>query len=254
MYHQEFRTRPIDEVIKDIRSIPNRYFVFWDDNFFADPAYAKALLRELAPLNKKWAAQVTTHSCHDEELLSLAKTAGCVYLFLGLESFSEQGLRDANKSFNCVEQYGPIVSALHFHGISVQAGIVFGFDSDTVEVFENTLDLCEDIGIDGVTASILTPFPGTTLYEQFKKEGRLLPVDWSYYNAKTRVAFRPKQMTSDELLEGYNKFRGNIYSWRSIVSRLAKSKVNLAYNLLINLGYRKAYKRFMGSISRKKTN
>lgn len=164
-------------------------------------------------------------------------------LFLGLESFSEQGLRDANKNFNRIEEYGPIVSSLHFHGISVQAGIVFGFDSDTVGVFENTLHACEAIGIDGVTASILTPFPGTALYEQLKKEGRLLPVDWSYYNGKTRVAFKPKHMTPDELLEGYNKFRGNFYSWRSIVSRLTKSKINLAYNLLINLGYRQAYRR-----------
>lgn len=97
--------------------MPNKYFVFWDDNFFANPVYTKGLLKELARLNKRWAAQVTVYSCEDEELISLAKSAGCLYLFLGLESFSEQGLRDANKNFNHIEEYGKIVNKLHRHGI-----------------------------------------------------------------------------------------------------------------------------------------
>lgn len=71
----------------------------------------------------------------------------------------------------------------------------------------NTLKYCESIGTDGVTASILTPFPGTELYNQFQREKRLLPVDWSYYNGKTRVAFQPKLLTPEELLKGYHSFR-----------------------------------------------
>lgn len=244
IYHNEFRTRPIDEVIKDISSMPNKYFVFWDDNFFADQVYTKGLLKELARLNKRWAAQVTAYSCEDEELISLAKAAGCLYLFLGLESFSEQGLRDANKNFNHIEEYREVVNKLHRHGINIQAGIVFGFDSDTSEVFESTLRACINIGVDGVTASILTPFPGTDLYEQYKNEGRLLDVDWDYYNSKTRVAYVPKRMSHKELLNGYNEFRRKFYSWRSIVIRLSKSRVNVLYNLAMNFGYKRAYRNF----------
>ncbi|WP_208925840.1 B12-binding domain-containing radical SAM protein [Desulfitobacterium hafniense] len=244
IYHNEFRTRPVDEVIKDIGSMPNKYFVFWDDNFFADPVYTKALLKDLARLNKRWAAQVTACSCEDEELLSLAKSAGCLYLFLGLESFSEQGLRDANKNFNKIEEYGKVVNKLHRHGISIQAGIVFGFDSDTLDVFETTLKACNKIGVDGVTASILTPFPGTSIYEQYKKEGRLLDVDWDHYNGKTRVAYVPKRMNCKELLNGYNEFRGKFHSWRSIVKRISKSRVNIFYSLAMNYGYKRAYRNF----------
>jgi radical SAM superfamily enzyme YgiQ (UPF0313 family) len=241
IYNQEFRTRPPREVVNEIKLIRNRYFVFWDDNFFADPDYTKALLKEMAPLKKRWAAQVTAHSCHDEELLTLAKKAGCIYLFLGLESFSEQGLRDANKSFNRIDHYRLIVDKLHRHGISVQAGVVFGFDSDTPEIFAKTLKACEAIGIDGVTPSVLTPFPGTPLYDQYKREARLLPVDWSYYNGKTRVAFIPKHMSPEDLLRGYDDFRGTFLSWGSILRRLLKSKVNVPYGFLMNWGYRKAY-------------
>ncbi len=241
IYQPEFRTRPIPEVVRDIANISNRYFVFWDDNFFADKDYTKALLKAITPLGKLWAAQVTAHSCEDDELLTLAKRAGCLYLFLGLEAFSAESLADAHKQINRIDQYQSIVGRLHRHGISVQAGVVFGFDSDTPEVFSNTLQACELIGVDGVTPSILTPYPGTPVYEQYKAEGRLLPVDWSYYNGKTRVAFEPRQMPADELLAGYDSFRGEFLSWRSICRRLGKSRTNLPYTLLMNLGYRRAY-------------
>lgn len=247
IYCQQFRTRPVEEVIEDIKSISNRHFVFWDDNFFADSKYAKKLLRALEPLKKKWAAQVTAQSCKDAELLYLARKAGCLYLFLGLESFSIEGLKDANKNFNRVDQYSEIVKLIHVYGISVQAGVVFGFDSDTRDVFNKALEFCELLGIDGVTASILTPFPGTGLYDKLKKEGRLLPVDWSHYNGKTKVSFEPKQLTCSELLEGYHSFRVKFYSWRSIVRRLFKSRVNVVYNLAVNAGYKKACRKFLGS-------
>lgn len=244
IYHQEFRARPLDEVVEDIKSIPNRHFVFWDDNFFADPLYTKNLLKELIPLKKKWAAQVTAYSCLDEQLLALAKKAGCVYLFLGLESFSNQSLRDARKEFNVVDQYKLIINKIHGNGICVQAGVVFGFDADNLQTFDLTLDLCESLGVDGATVSILTPYPGSSLYSELKDEGRILPVDWSYYNGKTKVSFKPKQMTPEELLAGYNSFRRQFYSYRSIMKRLAVSRVNIVYNLSMNLGYKRAYQHY----------
>lgn len=244
IYHPDFRTRPLNEVIEDIKQIPNRHFVFWDDNFFADTEYTKKLLSAMQSLNKKWAAQVTAHSCKDKELLNLAKSSGCIYLFLGLESFWADSLKDANKEFNKVEQYAEIVKLVHNFDISVQAGVVFGFDSDTADVFSRTLKFCEFIGIDGATVSILTPFPGTALYNKYKKEGRLLSVDWSYYNGKTKVSFQPEHFTPQQLLEGYHQFRGSFYSWKSIIKRLTKSRVNITYNLFMNFGYRQSFKNF----------
>ncbi|GHV31784.1 B12-binding domain-containing radical SAM protein [Clostridia bacterium] len=238
IYHDCFRSRPVSEVIAEIRAIKSRFFVFWDDNLFADREYAKALLRGLAPLKRKWAAQATIRDCADEELLSLAKAAGCMYLFVGLEAFSDRSLNDAGKTVNRVDDYAPIVGAIHRHGIMVQAGIVFGFDSDGRDVFERTLAACEKLGIDGATASILTPFPGTPIYEQFKAEGRLLSEDWSRFNSKTAVAFAPKNMAAEELFAGYLSFRRRFYSIGSFVRRMSVSRTNVAVNFVINLGYR----------------
>lgn len=243
IYCSQFRTRPVAEVTADIAAIAQRHFVFWDDNFFADKGYVRELLQALIPLGKKWAAQVTAHDCLDDELLGLAKRAGCIYLFIGLESFTPQGLADADKSINRVGEYGKIVERLHRHGISVQAGVVFGFDSDGPQVFALAAEQCARIGIDGVTVSLLTPFPGTPLYEKYRAEKRLLPVDWSYYNGKTKVAYRPKRMSGEELLAGYQWFRKKFYSWAGIIRRLLKIRVNAGYNLAMNLGYKRAIRK-----------
>lgn len=242
IYHPVFRKRPVDEVIRDIASIKSRYFVFWDDNLFADIEYAKILLKELKKLKKKWAAQVTLVSCRDEELLEIASQSGCLYLFIGLESFLQESLLLANKDINIVSEYQQIISLIHKHRICVQAGIIFGFDADKKDIFAKTLQASEEMGIDGATVSILTPFPRTFVYNQLKKENRLLSDDWADYNGKTRVAFRPKHMTPEELYEGYMWFRRKFYSWGSIYRRLNKSRVRLMYNFLVNLGYKMALK------------
>ena len=250
IYHHRFRTRPVGEVAGEIRTLPSKFFVFWDDNLFADKKYAKELLRTLAPLKRRWAAQATLRDCADEELLELAKSAGCVYLFVGLESFSEKSLGDAGKGVNRTADYAPVINAIHRHGIMIQAGIIFGFDSDTPAVFDETLKACESLGIDGATVSMLTPFPGTPIYNQLKAAGRLTAgeriivegrhasPDWSKYNSKTSIAFVPLNMSADELWNGYNRFRRRFYSFGSFIRRMRVSKTNVIINFIINLGYR----------------
>ncbi len=238
IYCSGFRTRPVPEVMADIQSMGNWYFVFWDDNFFGDPEYAIRLMTALKRLRRRWAAQVSIDRCADDRLLQLAHESGCVYLFVGLESFSEKSLASVNKGFNRVTRYRETIERIHQHGICVQAGVIFGFDADGKEVFANTLRACESMGIDGVTVSVLTPLPGTRLYDEMKKSGRLATGDWSWFNGKTRVAFRPKQMTPQELFSGYLWFRRQFYSFRSMLRRMAVSRTCLIHNFGVNLGYK----------------
>ncbi len=238
IYHDSFRTRPKAEVIREIQALPGRHFVFWDDNFFADKSYALELMQALTPLKKRWAAQVTLKACADESLLKAAAAAGCLYLFVGVESFSSTSLHSAGKGINQVEDYRQIIEKLHKYKIMIQAGIVFGFDGDTPEVFSDTLQACEMLGIDGTTVSLLTPLPRTPIYEEMKKEGRLLTENWNCYDGKTQVAFTPLHMTPDQLFSGYMNFRRRFYSLSSFVRRMKISKTHPLYNLAINLGYR----------------
>jgi radical SAM superfamily enzyme YgiQ (UPF0313 family) len=237
IYHGGFRTRPVDEVMADIESMGSRYFVFWDDNFFGEADYAIRLMTALKRLRRRWAAQVSIDRCADDRLLQLAREAGCVYLFIGLESFSEAGLASVNKGFNQVSRYAETIRRIHQHGICVQAGVIFGFDADGKNVFARTLEACESMGIDGVTVSVLTPLPGTRLYDEMQREDRLIGNDWAWFDGKTRVAFRPRQMSAEELYAGYMWFRRKFYSFRSMFKRMAVSRTNLVHNLFVNLGY-----------------
>lgn len=243
IYHNRFRTRPVSEVIREISLMKSRFFVFWDDNFFADRTHAMEVMAQLKPLGKRWAAQVTLADCNNEELLEKASAAGCLYLFVGLESFSPASLRGVNKGINRVGAYEEIIGKLHKHKIMIQAGIVFGFDEDTPDSFRQTLEGCEALGIDGVTVSLLTPLPCTPVYAQMKREERLLNEDWSLYNGKTDVVFQPRNMTSEQLYEGYIDFRRRFYSLPSFVRRMRVSRTHPFYNFVMNLGYRLAIKR-----------
>ena len=173
-------------------------------------------------------------------MLRLAAESGCKALFIGFESFSQASLDGTNKSFNRVEDYRELVAKLHAHGIAVQAGIMLGFDGDGPDVFERTVRAADDIGIDSATISLVVPFPGTLLFARLEREGRILTRDWAKYNGKTDVVFRPKLMTAEALLAGFQWTRRRFYSWSSIWTRLSRSHTGLKWNILRNVGYHRA--------------
>lgn len=239
IYHEGVRFRPVNEVAAEVRSFRTPFFTFWDDQLFMDRRHAMRLFEALSGIGKRWAGMVTLASVHDERLLAAAARAGCACLFLGLESFSSESLRLAQKAFNVVESYEEGVARIHRHGIAVQAGIVFGFDGDDESTFETTLRGATRAAIDGATVSILTPFPRTPLYEDLKRDGRLLTEDWSYYNGKTAVAFQPARMSPEALWQGYMWFRRRFFSPACIWERLRRSGVRPIQSLALNWGYRR---------------
>ncbi len=237
MYGRRPRKRPVEQVVAEYTSFPGKVIIFWDDNIAGDREYAKALFRGIAPYHKWWSSQASIHAGQDEEFLELAAKSGCKQLFLGLESISQASLDESNKRFNVVEDYARIIARIHSYGIAVQAGIVFGFDCDTPAIFADTLDFLEETGTQNATFNILTPFPGTALYKKLEAQGRLISYDWDRYNSRADVVFKPRNMTCDELLEGYRLANRRFYSPASIARRLTKSPVGVWWTLPINLAY-----------------
>ena len=158
-------------------------------------------------------------------------------LFIGLESISQASMNDVSKGFNRVDEYARAIERIQAHGIAVQAGIVLGFDHDTAAVFEDTLDFLEAAGVQNATFNILTPFPGTPLHLRLDAEGRILSRDWTKYNGRADVVFRPQHMSPEALLAGYHYANRRFYSCRSIRRRLLRSPVGLYWTLPLNLAY-----------------
>jgi len=237
MYRDGLRKRPIAEVAAEYGSFQGKIIIFWDDNIAADKEYAKALFRAIAPHRKWWSSQASIHAARDDEFLHEAAASGCKQLFIGLESISQSSMKEVRKGFNRVEDYAHVVERIHAHGIAVQAGIVFGFDNDTRAIFKETIDFLEETGVQNATFNILTPYPGTPLFKRLDAQGRILTRDWRKFNGRADVVFQPRQMSTDDLLEGFRYANQRFYSLSSVAKRLWRSPVQIWWNLPLNLAY-----------------
>ncbi len=244
VYGHGHRTRPIHEVLREIETFDGDTFIFWDDNIVGSPNYSKELFRRLIPYKKKWLGQGSITVTRDPALLRLAAESGCIGLFIGIESVSQGSLESVNKGFNRVGSLQTDIQKLHDAGIAVLAGIIFGFDTDDETVFDRTLDIAVRSAIDGISFSILTPYPGTKLFHKLTAEGRILHYDWPRYNSEYAV-FVPRLMSPEQLEEGHNRANREFYSASSIMKRLLKSRTQLGLTVKLNLADRKySYGRF----------
>jgi radical SAM superfamily enzyme YgiQ (UPF0313 family) len=242
MYQSRVRQRPVSEVAEEYGSFSGKVMILWDDNIACDLEYAKTLFRALTPHRKWWSSQASIQAAHDDEFLELAARSGCKQLFLGLESMSQDSVNEVHKGFNRVTDYTRAIERIHSHGIAVQAGLVFGFDHDNSGIFRETVDFLDAAGVQNATFNILTPFPGTPLFERFQAEGRILTRDWSKYNGRADVVFRPRLMSPEQLMAGFRYANQRFYSLKSIGKRMAQSSVGLPWALPLNLSYAWSWK------------
>ena len=211
-----------------------------DDNIVGNGAYAKALFRRLIPYRLKWASQSSITIARDQDLLKLARRSGCMGLFIGFESLSQNTLKEMGKSFNRVRSYSEMIKRIHSYGIGIQGSFIFGNDGDTPSVFAEVVDFTEKVRLDAALFSILPPFPGTRLYRRMEAEGRILTDDWTYYDMN-HVVFRPQGMAVEQLQQGFNWAYSRLYSWRSIGKRLLGVRRNLQLFGPQNVGFRRAW-------------
>jgi radical SAM superfamily enzyme YgiQ (UPF0313 family) len=221
-YGAHYRHRPVEEVIQEIATLSGKLVLFIDDNLVADRSYALKLFSGLRPLKRHWYSQAALTIAQDPELLEAAVESGCKGLFVGLESLSNESLQKMGKGFCLAETYLGAIETLHRAGIAVEAGIIFGFDEDGPEVFDRTLDFLKASHIELAQITVLTPLPGTVIYRQLQREGRILTNDWSYYDF-FHVVFRPKMMTAKELQAGTDEVVRRFYSTRAILERTLSS-------------------------------
>lgn len=229
--------KPVDWVVEDIRRVGEKKIIFIDLNLTSHKAYAKTLFQAMIPLNVKWFGLSTVLIAHDPELMELMARSGCRGLLLGLETVSKASLADAKKNFNASVDFKKVIQDLHKLGISIQGCFVFGLDHDTNEVFDATVEFAIETGIELPRFSVLTPFPGTPLFQRLTQEGRILTQDWELYDGQ-HVVFQPKNMTVAELVEGHERAWKQVYRWSAIAKRLWRTKNFQPLAISVNFGYR----------------
>jgi radical SAM superfamily enzyme YgiQ (UPF0313 family) len=237
-YRHNYRTRNINDVVEEIRNQANKSFAFYDDSLTVKPDYTKKLFKAIKDLDKRFIAYGNINVLgNDEKLLKLANEAGCMTWMIGFESMSSSSLKSVGKITNNVDSYEKHVKKIHDYGMSVICFFVFGFDYDTLDVFDKTTEMIKKCEIDAPTSFVLTPLPGTPLFNRLENENRIITHDWSKYNLGNAV-FKPKQMSPEELEYNAMRVHGDWYKksnyFRRMIMMLGYGINPLIYSLTNN--------------------
>ena len=227
------RHRPVADIVREIQTLqaqgvltPDKTVFFTDNNIVydsdtrnggRDSRYSRELFEALAPLDITWVGQGEIGVASDPELVKLMASSGCYLLLVGLESISQRSVEGTGKRCNTVSFYEEAIDRLHRHGIGIIGCFIMGLDGDGPESFEPTRQFI-DKWVDVPQLSVMTPFPGTALYQRMKREGRLLHEDWSRYDL-THVVHRPARMSAQELAEGFNHLTDALYTYPKALAR-----------------------------------
>jgi radical SAM superfamily enzyme YgiQ (UPF0313 family) len=174
-----------------------------------------------------WICQATINFADDDELLELARRAGCLGVFIGFESTTVEGLMALHKKFNLQKgrDFRASVRRIQKHGLLVGGSFIMGIDTDRNGVSKIMARACEAYGIDTAHVLILTPLPGTALYQELLQQDRILatdyPEDWQYYTLCHPVADY-KNFTWEELVEEWNRFEDLFYGYPKILRRVTR--------------------------------
>jgi len=238
MFGRRYRFKSIERVIEEIKEVASRkaHIFFIDDNFAANKERTKTLLKRLISdnIHIEWSAQVRTDVVRDTELVDLMAQTGCFTAFVGFESINPQTLTFYNKQQK-VDDIIECIKIFKRASIKMHGMFVFGGDTDDIETIRSTQRFAKGLGINSVQFLMLTPLPGTPVFEDLKQQGRIIHTDWAKYDAHHAV-FEPKLMTAFELHTETLKAMADFYSWGTILKNLMHG--DLFYSLVSLYGKR----------------
>ena len=254
---KEYRQRKPESVLRELETIPGKYIFFADDNLVGYSAESRARAIALFDgmisrgMKKRWWTQTSLNVSEDDVVLQKAKESGCAYLFIGFESNRPDMLKVMHKGINLkvgVDNYKTVVSRLHAHGLGVHGSFIIGNDHEGAETYEALAKFIMRAGVDIVQISILTPLPGTDLFNQVEKEGRLLftnfPADWDKFRF-SYMTHRAEGTTPEMVYTGANLIKKGVYTFPFFAFRMIKMFFSLRNPVNAYIVYRlnKALKR-----------
>ncbi len=213
---KSFYTQKVDEALAEIDRLPGKHLYFLDDHLLGNGKFATALFDGMKGMNRVFQGAATIDSILRGTLIEQAAEAGLRSLFVGFETFSVENLKQSNKKQNLKKDYQAAVQRLHSLGIMINGSFVFGLDDDDKEVFRRTVDWGVENGITTSTYHILTPYPGTRLYQDMEAQGRILTKNWNLYDTR-QVVYKTKKLSATELKEGYDWSYKEFYKWSNIL-------------------------------------
>jgi radical SAM superfamily enzyme YgiQ (UPF0313 family) len=238
---RSFYVQAVDAALAEIESLPGRHLFFLDDHLFGNHTFASELFEGMAGMGRVWQAAGTIQAVLNPDLLEKAVASGLSSLFIGFETLNSNNLREHHKLHNLNRDYDRAIRRLHDLGVMINGSFVFGMDHDDETVFDHTTAWAVEQGIETATFHILTPYPGTALYERMSAAGRITSQDWNLYDTR-HVVYQPANMIPEVLQSGYWRAYGEFYRWRAIFKG-AGTKISTGA-MLRHLAYAGGWKKF----------
>lgn len=238
---KSFYTQQVDDALAEIERLPGRHLYFLDDHLLGNVRFAEALFEGMKGMNRIFQSAATIDSILRGNLIEKAAKAGLRSLFVGFETFNPENLAQSNKKQNLHKDYKRAVHRLHDLGIMINGSFVFGLDSDDRDVFKRTVEWGIENAITTSTFHILTPYPGTQLYNDMKNASRITTTNWDLYDTR-HVVYKTKNISADELEKGYHWAYREFYSWRNIAK--ASLRHDAIKHILKHFLYAGGWKKF----------
>jgi radical SAM superfamily enzyme YgiQ (UPF0313 family) len=226
MFGRRYRYRSTENVLAELSHFnPHKHYLFfYDDNFTSNRGRTKELLKQMIErrLGFNWMTQVRSDVAGDPELLDLMQKAGCQVLFIGFESVHPAALEEMHKS-QTPREIATAIREIRKRGIHIHGMFVMGFDADTPETARSTVDFALRKRIDTCQFMILTPMPGTSLFESMKRENRLVNYDWETFDGH-HVNFLPRGFSLWELQRTQIQAHARFYRLDQVLLRLFEGR------------------------------
>lgn len=239
MFGRKPRTKSLEQVgreLDELRRLNVKNVFFVDDNLIGNKPVAKKLMAFLRDYQMEhnyhflFGTEASLNLAQDDELLGLFQEASFGWVFIGIESPDEDSLKETLKFQNIRADILSSVRKVYSYGIEVLAGFIVGFDNDTIRTFDLQYNFIQKSGIQAAMIGLLTAIPKTPLYERLEKDGRLIPDPWSTTdNTKLRTNVIPKQMSYDEMVNGYRELYYRLLDNHTIADRI-KNKTRYLTN------------------------
>src|SRR5690349_3896517 len=212
---KSFYTQKADAALAEIERLPGRHLYFLDDHLLGNNRFASSLFEGMKGMNRVFQGASTIDAILRGDLIEKAADAGLRSVFVGFETLSSSNLSQSNKRQNLGRNYEDAIQRLHALGIMINGSFVFGLDDDNTDVFKKTVDWAVKNALTTSTYHILTPYPGTRLFQTMEKDNRLLHRNWTLYDTR-HVVYKTKVLSADELKQGYDWAYDSFYSWSNI--------------------------------------
>lgn len=252
---KQYRSRLIKDVVDEFEKIPQNNVFIIDDNFVGyskkSADRAVEICKEIIKrgIKKDWYCAASMNIVDHPEVMKYASEAGCKMIFLGIESELVDQLESANKKTNVklgIDNFSKVYDKIHEYGMVVVGAFLYGLDTDTNETIQNRTQYMLNADIDAMQTTVLTPLPGTPLFERMQKENRLIynnfPEDWAHYDF-AEVVYKPMLMSAKELSKSIDVAWETIYDDKRLKRKyinslkLTRNPVSATWAYKSNLHY-----------------